>query len=284
MSAANGWELTTALAPDFTWLSTGTDFFASFSAGPTVTANLTDGVYRMQLAPAATDFVRASVAAINAAMAVAGRLETFALGPNEDGRMVLSLSAGTFTATVGPMLATLGWLNQPVAVATSTASYQPRYIVYSVCAYDGVWAARQDGATEVTAGGTVYSFGGSDTSYLRELQVEKIPWDPNRALTCESPATPWWPDMGYYHLLGNTAVVRPWSVLDVLRWCTNSNTAMTIGDFQDLRSSTSTRYWIGRITTVLSPVVEREDAKWPAFVRHKLGFMVGSGVNTGTRA
>lgn len=280
-----GWIVTSAIAPTFDWVSSSPDLVLTFPSAPSpVNVSVPSAPYRMLLGSSTGDFIRAAQTKINNAMAGAGRAETFVLGLNEDGRCVLSISSGTFTAAVGPLLRELGWLTQPVAVSSTTADYQPRRLILMVCAYDGVWQPQQDGATELTAGGVVYSFGGSNTSYQREIQTEKIPWNPTRAAEAECPATPWEPDMGYQHALGSSATNRPWSILDVLVGARNAVCGVTLGDFQDLRSSTSTRYYLGQVVSILSPKPEREDAKWPRFLKHKMSLVLPAGVNTATRA
>lgn len=280
-----GWTVTSAIAPTFDWVTSSPDLVLTFASGTSpVNVTIPSAPYRMFLGASTVDFLQVAQTKINNAMSGAGRAETFTVGLNEDGRVVLSISNNTFSATVGPLLRALGFLTAPSAVASATADFQPRYLILSVCAYDGVWMPRQDGGAEVDAGGVVYSFGGSNTSYARELQLEKIPWNPTRATEAECPATPWEPDMGYGHLLGNISTNRPWSILDVLVWARNAVCGITLGDFQTLRNSTSTLFYLGQISTILSPKPEREDVKWTRYLKHRMGLVLPAGVHTGTRA
>lgn len=95
--------LTSALAAPFVWTSGGNDVVLAFASGTTpVNVTIPTGTYRMVLAPAATDFVRVVVAAINAALTLAGRTEVFSAVVGADARITLT-STGAFT--MSPLLA-----------------------------------------------------------------------------------------------------------------------------------------------------------------------------------
>lgn len=284
---SNGWDINTALAVTFAWVTAGTDLSIAFPSGTSpVNVGVPSGTYRMGLAPTTgpvLDFIRVAEDAINAEMVAQGRAEEFTLRFNDDGRLVLTCIGGTFTASLGQLLRYLGWTTQAVAVAASTATNQPFFLFFSVSAFDGVFQIRQDGAEEETSD-RVYSFGGDNVSYKRQLTYDRIPWDPTRASEVQCPATPYLPLSQYMNSIGQLGTARQWSMLDVWWWARNAQCALTIGDWQVLRTSTTTRYFIGTLAGVLAPQVERMDAKLPRWLKHTMGFVLPTAGSTETRA
>lgn len=286
---SNGWEINTAVAVTFAWVTTGTDLKIAFTGGTgssPVVVNVASGDYRMGLAPSSggvKDFIREVSAAIAAAMTAASRTETFTLAFNEDGRLVLTISAHVFTFTIGPIASYLGWVTQPVGISTTTAAYQPWFLFLSVSAFDGIWQARQDGAEEETSN-QVYSFGGNNVSYKRQITHDRIPWDPTRASEVQCPATPYLPVVEYMEHVGELGTARAWSMMDVWFWARNAQCALTLGDWQALRTSTSVRYFLGTISGLLAPPMERMDAKLPRWLKHTMGFVLPTTGSSETRA
>jgi hypothetical protein len=280
---SNGWEINSALAVSFDF--TGHTFtFSLGSGGGPYTATLATGTRRVWLAPASSELAQLTCDAMNTAVGSA----MFSPSLSEDGYIAITATGNTWKTTTLHSTSAgkiLGFENTLSAfAATHTATLHPRYLFLSVSALDGVWQARQDGAAEETSGGQVYSFGGASLGYKRSVRLEFIPWDPTVAASVQSPATPYQPDAAYLAAVGDTGTVRAWSMLDVLWWARNADCALTLGDFQALRTSTSVRYFLGRVATVLSPKMERHDPRLPRYLKHEMGFVLPNASNTATRA
>lgn len=283
------WEITSALAPTFRWAQTDGTLRVSFDAGSPdhIDVELATGTYRMHLGPtsgAGKDFIRAVAAAINSAIAAEGRSEICTLTMGADGHVVFEWSTTGVSVDTNPILAMMGF---PAGGAgTLVGAYAPRYLALMIAQSGGVWQPVQTGATDVTSAGRPYTIGEVTTAFTKRPKVDFIPRDPEAADEADGcPATPWYPDRALWGTLGDTSTVRRWSWLDVLRASANVECAVTLGDWQDLLTSTTRRYDLVRIgkASVRNPKPERQDDRWDRWYRHDLELWLPDGAPSGTR-
>lgn len=280
------WTIAAALAVPFTLESTSFDFKIGST---TYTASVAAGTYRVNLASSSADILRVVAASMETAPGLPGGT-TFDLDISSDTGLVSITSNTVFklqtlhSTLLGRIL---GFASaSSVGVLVATADRQPWYLALFVALYGGVWKPVRSGARERTAGGPVYSFAGTLTTYDRELSTELIPWGPTEAIEAESPATPLYPLPQYRETLGDTSTGRVWSLLDVL--VAAQNAGATIGcaltlSWQTARTSTTERYDVGSLASdVVEP--ERQDQRWQRYVSAKIGFVLPASGQTGTRA
>lgn len=270
-------RISSALAVPFDWTSLGTGLDASFTIASVVypvTVPTLAGA-RFLLAPSTTEFIAHVLAAFNTGIVGSGR--TFTLTMGEDARLVLAIDSGVFEGAISLDLnRVLGFLSIGIAITTTTADTPPWYFASFASITGGQFDPVASGAFEETAGGLVYGFAGTGTSYRTQRKVSFIPRTPAVRVARGDHQSAWWPDDAYINSLGSIAVAREWSILDVLRVARGALCSFALGNFQALRTSTSETFWqvyVGR-TSIINPVTERHDESWPVYHRHDLSLVL----------
>ena len=234
--------LRSAIAPTFTWTSTGAglDVIFTFAAGASpVGVTMPTGDYRVCLAPSASEFMAVLTAAINAAMAGAGRAETFYVTMGTDGRVSID-NNHTFTVTAYPALLLLGFDAKPTATLSAKAAYPPKYFATFVSRVSDGWKPRTPMATAETIAGVGYGITSAVTSWEDELALAFIPIDPTYRASLAVDQTSWEPGVTDLASYGSHAV--PWGVADVLAVSLGKTVAAALGNFQTCLSVLSTQY------------------------------------------
>lgn len=267
------------------------DLLPADTLGVPTPCNVASGTYRMCLAPAASDFLRASQAAINAAMLAEGSTNTVTFSLSASGILTITFAAAlsssvTFASGVWQRL---GLASNSIALNGNfqIVGARPVWYLAILAATTGQrWQPVQPGGAERNNAGRVYTFGSPATSWTRSLKVHFQPSTPTVRAARGDEATALYPDAEYMGDLGSTATAREWSVLDVLRVSGNTSCALALGNWQTIRASTSERHWIGYVApeSLLSQAVTPLKEEWSAYEEHTLGFVLPSSSPTGTRA
>lgn len=279
----SGPTLTSALAAPFAWTSAGNDVVLAFASGTSpVNVTIPTGTYRMVLAPAATDFVRVFVAAINSALSGAGRAEVFSATVGADSRITLT-STGAFT--MSPLLSAaklLGFSTAIVAQTSVTATYPPANIATFTERVSADWTPRTAVAGAETLAGIGYGVQVGVWREEDEVAFGFIPRDPSTRTTLAVDQTPWMPDAG--DLVG-AAMPRQWTVRDVLETAGGVTCAASLGNFQTLRTSTTAHYDLVTLpfSEIAAPRKARVREGWDAYFRWTVR-MIRQSTQTGTRA
>jgi hypothetical protein len=282
-----------ALAPSFTHTSAGAadyDLMPSDTLLVPTPCNVTTGTYRMCLAPAASDFLRASQAAINAAMLAEGSTNT----------VVFSLSAAgiltiTFAAALSSSVTFADGVWQRLGLASNSIALNGNFQIIGTrpvwhlalltAATGPYWQPKQAGGAERTNAGRVYALTSSVTSWQRELKVTFQPTTPTlrAALGCD--ATAMYPAPEYMGAIGSTATAREWSVLDVLYSARNALCGYT-STWGTARTSTSERIWRVYVApeALLSTATALTKPEWLAYCEWTLALSAPSSTPTETRA
>jgi len=272
-----GMRISSALAVPFSWTSAGAGLDASFTIAATpysVTVPSLVGA-RFLLAPSTTEFIAHVLTAFNLAIVASGR--TFTMIMEDDGRIVLAIDSGTFDGIISqPLNRVLGWLDLSVPVKDVTADTPPWYFATFASITGGQFDPVASGAFEATAGGVVYGFAGTNTSYRTKRKVAFIPRTPAVRVARGDAQSAWWPNDAYINSLGGTSVTREWSILDVLRVARGGLCGFALGNFQALRTSTSETFWQVYVgpSSLINPVTERHDESWPVYHRHELALVL----------
>lgn len=277
--------LTSALAVPFAWTSAGAglDVSITFATGASpVAVTVPSGTYRTQLAPAASDFARVVVAAINAALVAAGRAEVFSIAMSADARYTLT-STGAFG--LSPMPAALALLGFSVGVAnalTASATYSPANLATFTERVSADWTPRSAVAGAETLAGVGYGIASGVWREEDEIAFGFIPRDPATRTALSLDQTPWMPNAG--DLVG-AAMPRQWTCRDVLETAGGKTCAAALGNFQTLRTSTTARYDLVTLpfAELASPRKARVREGWDAYFRWTIR-MLRQSTQTGTRA
>lgn len=279
----SGPTLTSALAVPFAWTSAGNDVVLAFASGTSpVNVTIPTGTYRMVLAPAASDFVRVYVAAINAAITLAGRTEVFAATVGADSRITLT-STGAFT--MSPLLAAaklLGFSSAIVTQTSATATYPPANLATFTERVSADWTPRSAVAGAETLAGVGYGVASGVWREEDEIAFGFIPRDPTTRTALSLDQTPWMPNAG--DLVG-AVMPRQWTCRDVLETAGGKTCAAALGNFQTLRTSTTARYDLVTLpfAELASPRKARVREGWDAYFRWTIR-MLRQSTQTGTRA
>lgn len=275
--------LTSALAVPFAWTSAGNDVVLAFASGTSpVNVTIPTGTYRMVLAPAAADFVRVYVAAINAAITLAGRTEVFAAAVGADSRITLT-STGAFT--MSPLLAAaklLGFSSTITAQTSVTATFPPANLATFTERVSADWTPRSAVAGAETLAGVGYGVASGVWREEDEIAFGFIPRDPTTRTALSVDQTPWMPNAG--DLVG-AVMPRQWTCRDVLETAGGKTCAAALGNFQTLRTSTTARYDLVTLpfAELASPRKARVREGWDAYFRWTIR-MLRQSTQTGTRA
>jgi hypothetical protein len=279
-----------ALACDFAHTTAAPDITFTFASGTSpVTVTLPTGTYRMWLAPSANCYLRALAAAITTQVSSArGATYTCIASLSADGiaslRLISAAGLPTGVTFAAPMWRRLGYsaasptLSPGSGLIDIGGALPVWHLALLAAAVGDRWQPLQAGGSEQTTGGRVYSIAASNTTYERRLKVSFQPSDPTYRVIVGSEATPLYPDGGYFTELGSTATAREWSILDVLQACRNAPCAVAIGNWQTLRTDTTTPYRLVDVgpDTVLSPEVTAHSEEWGAYEKWVL-HLVGTG-------
>ena len=280
------WSISAVLAVPFTLTSTSFEFIIGAT---TYTATVAAGTYRIGLASSSADILRVVAAAILAATPSVPGGMTMDVSLGDTGKVVFtSNNALKLTTLHSTLLGRILGVDAATSVAALvvTAERQPWYLALFCGLHGGAWKPLRSGASERTAGGVVYSFAGTLTSYDRELAADLIPWGPTEATEAECPATPFYPLPQYREALGVTSTARVWGLLDV--WVAAQNAGASIGcalstTWQTARTSTTERYDVGSLAAdVLEP--QRQDERWARYLSTQFSFVLPTSGQTGTRA
>lgn len=275
--------LTSAVAVPFSWTSGGTDIVLTFASGASpVNVTVATGTYRMQLAPAATDFVRVVQNAINAALVGAGRAEVFTITMLPSSLIYVE-STGVFTMALSDTFKTLGFSVGMSSALNATSTYPPANFatfIERVCADWSPKSAVAGAETNAGVGFGVYSGAWREED---EIAFGFIPRDPSTRASLSVNQTPWMPDAG--SLVGAAMMPRQWTCRDVLETAGGKTCAMASGNLQTLLSSTSARYDIVTLpfAEIAAARKDRVRESWNAYFRWTSRWIRQS-TQTGTRA
>jgi len=284
-----------ALAPSFTHTAAvgpaaDYDLLPADTLGVPTPCNVASGTYRMCLAPAASDFLRASQAAINARMASEGSSNTVAFSLSAAGVLTITFAAAlssnvTFADGVWQRL---GLASNSIALDGNNTIVGTRpvwYLALLSAATGPYWQPMQAGGAEQTTGGRVYAIASTLTSWQRSLKVHFQPTTPTLRAAHNCDATAMYPAEEYVGALGSTATAREWSVLDVLYSARNALCGYT-STWGTARTTTSERIWRVYVTpeSLLSTRTELLKAEWLAYCEWDLGLVAPSATPTETRA
>ncbi len=287
---------TSAFAPDFTHTAAvgplaDYDLLPADTLGVPTPCNVATGTYRMCLAPAASDFLRVSQAAINAAMLAEGSTNTCAFALSASGILTITFAAAlsssvTFASGVWQRL---GLASNSIALNGSlqiTGTRPVWHLALLSATKHGPWLPKQAGGTEQTTGGRVYAIAASATSWQRKHAVSFQPTTPAQRTAQGADATALLPAPEYMGALGSTATAREWSVLDVLQAARNAPCGVAIDNWQTVRASTSERFWYGYVAgeSLLSPALTAPDETWDAWADWTLGVVLPATGASITRA
>jgi hypothetical protein len=274
--------LTSALAAPFAWTSGGTDLALTFASGTSpVNVTIPTGTYRTLLAPAASDFARVVVAAINAAVTGAGRAEVFSIAMGADARYTLT-STGAFSLSPIPSaLKELGFSTPISSATTATATYAPAHFVTFIERVSADWTPRTATAGAETLAGIGY---GVTVGVWREeddIAFGFIPRDTTTRAALSLEQSPFARDAGATY--GLTPAV--WSVWDFLREAGGVTCAAALGTLQTLRTSTTATYDLVTLplSEIATPRKTRVREGWDAYFRWTVRLLRQS-TQTGTRA
>jgi hypothetical protein len=263
-----------AFAPEFTHTTASPDVTLTFAVGGPITASLASGVYRMTLAPLASDYLRQLALAIQTALGsstVIASMSAFGI-PSLRIVSVNPLPTGvTFAASVFKRLGYSSATPTITVVSASiidiTASRSAWNLALLTAATGEYWQPLQAGGSEQTTAGRVYAVAATATSWQRDLGVHYQPTTVAFRASQGAQATALYPDDEYFDALGSTATNREWSVLDVLYSARNALCGVSIGTWQTDRNDSSSRIWRAYVGpgTILSPTLKLLKAEWLAY-------------------
>ena len=284
-----------ALAPSFTHTAAvgpaaDYDLLPADTLGVPTPCNVASGTYRMCLAPAASDFLRASQAAINARMASEGSSNTVAFSLSAAGILTITFAAALSSSVTfaDGVWQRLGLASNSIALDGNNTIVGTRpvwYLALLSAATGPYWQPMQAGGAEQTTGGRVYAIASTLTSWQRSLKVHFQPTTPTLRAAHNCDATAMYPAEEYVGALGSTATAREWSVLDVLYSARNALCGYT-STWGTARTTTSERIWRVYVTpeSLLSTRTELLKAEWLAYCEWDLGLVAPSVTPTETRA
>ena len=284
-----------ALAPSFTHTAAvgpaaDYDLLPADTLGVPTPCNVASGTYRMCLAPAASDFLRASQAAINARMASEGSSNTVAFSLSAAGVLTITFAAALSSSVTfaDGVWQRLGLASNSIALDGNNTIVGTRpvwYLALLSAATGPYWQPMQAGGAEQTTGGRVYAIASTLTSWQRSLKVHFQPTTPTLRAAHNCDATAMYPAEEYVGALGSTATAREWSVLDVLYSARNALCGYT-STWGTARTTTSERIWRVYVTpeSLLSTRTELLKAEWLAYCEWDLGLVAPSVTPTETRA
>jgi hypothetical protein len=260
----------------------------TFAVGGPITASLTTGVYRMTLAPLASDYLRQLALAIQGALAALGSYTVIA-SISAFGipslRIVSAAAMPTGVTFATSVFRRLGYSSATptitvvsASIVDITASRSAWNLALLTAATGEYWQPLQAGGVEQTTAGRVYAIAATATSWQRDMTVRFQPTTVSYRATLGAQATALYPDDEYFDALGSTSVNREWSVLDVLYSARNAICGVSIGTWQTDRGDSSARIWRAYIGpgTILSPTLKLLKAEWLAYSEWTLALVAPS--------
>lgn len=265
------------------------DLLPADTLGVPTPCNVATGTYRMNLAPSASDFLRASQAAINAAMLAEGSTNTVAFTLSSAGIVTITFAAALSSSVTfaDGVWQRLGLASNSIALDANFAIVGTRpvwHLALLTTVKHGHLQPHQAGGSERTTGGRAYTIAASATSYSLPCKVRYQPSSPTYRVSLSSEATAMQPALAYLGALGQTGTAREWSVLDVLQVARNVTCAVALDNWQAIRTSTSESYYLADLDAVLSPQIDSPDERWGAFAECPLSLVMPTTGQTGTRA
>jgi hypothetical protein len=279
-----------AFAPTFTHTAATYDFIITpKDTHSPVALNIPSGDYRMCLAPLTHDFLREIEARINSALFLAtpSSSTTCTVTIDDAGVVTLNFSAVPDAVVINAVTARrLGFATSYATTDPIIGAYPAWYLALLTAGTGGWWQPVQSGGVEATAGGVVYSFAASSTSYTRSLDVQWQPTNPTYQVSCGCDATPMYPADAYLNSIGVTTTARQWSVLDVLFASRNALCGVAIGTWRTLKTSTSDTLFLAYVgaESLLGVKVEPFSPEWTPWQKWKLALVAPSAGMTTTRA
>lgn len=275
--------LTSAIATPFAWTSAGTDLSIAFPSGTSpVNVTLPSSTYYVCLAASTSDVLRVLAAAINTAVAGAGRTEVFTLTLGADCRVTLA-STGVFSlGAAPPALKLLGFSGLISSVLSVTATYPPAYLATFVERVSADWSPRTAMAGAETLAGVGYGVASGVWREEDEIAFGFIPRDPATRTSLAVDQTPWMPDAG---TAVGAAMPRVWTVRDLLDVALGQTLHVALGNLQALRSSTSARYDLCTLPATEFAAARKARVRdgWDAYFRWTTR-MLRQSTQTATRA
>ena len=266
------------------------DLLPADTLGVPTPCNVASGTYRMCLAPAASDFLRASQAAINAAMLAEGSTNTVTFTLSAAGVLTITFAAALSSnvAFASGVWQRLGLASNSIALDgnnTITGTRPVWYLALLSAATGPYWQPLQAGGAEQTTGGRVYAIASTLTSWQRSLKVHFQPTTPTLRAAHNCDATAMYPAEEYMDALGSTATAREWSVLDVLYSARNALCGYT-STWGTARVTVGERIWRVYVgpEALLSTRTELLKAEWLAFCEWEVGLVAPAATPTETRA
>ena len=266
------------------------DLLPADTLGVPTPCNVASGTYRMCLAPAASDFLRASQAAINAAMLAEGSTNTVTFTLSAAGVLTITFAAALSSnvAFASGVWQRLGLASNSIALDgnnTITGTRPVWYLAILSAATGPYWQPLQAGGAEQTTGGRVYAIASTLTSWQRSLKVHFQPTTPTLRAAHNCDATAMYPAEEYMDALGSTATAREWSVLDVLYSARNALCGYT-STWGTARVTVGERIWRVYVgpEALLSTRTELLKAEWLAFCEWEVGLVAPAATPTETRA
>ena len=285
-----------AFAPEFTHTAASPDVSLTFAVGGPITASLTTGVYRMTLAPLASDYLRQLALSIQTALIALGSYTVIASMSAFGIPSLRIVSANplptgvTFAASVfkrlGYSSATPAITVVSGSIVDITASRSAWNLALLTAATGEYWQPLQAGGVEQTTAGRVYAVAATATSWQRDLGVRYQPTTVAFRASQGAQATALYPDAEYFDALGSTATDREWSVLDVLYSARNALCGVSIGTWQLDRNDSSARIWRAYVGpgTLLAPALKLLKAEWLAYSEWTLALVAPSSAPSEVRS
>jgi len=278
--------ITSALAVGFDYA--GETLTVGLSSGTTYTATLaavTSG--RVLLADSTHDLLQVLQTALNAMPSLPGGT-TFAVSISATtGLVTIACTGDTFKITalgssvIGPVL---GFGNISLLTASSTATYQPRYLCFFASRESGGWSPRTPMAAAETAGGVSYGTTSATTRWEDAFAFGFIPSDTTQVAALSAVVTPWEPAAASLGSLGSHT--GAWGVSDSLAVALGKTCALARGNYVSMCSSTSERYDLVAISgaDLAAPRVAYQFGPvWSAYKRWTVS-LIRQTTPTGTRA
>lgn len=274
-----------AFAPEFTHTTASPDVTLTFAVGGPITASLASGVYRMTLAPLATDYLRQLALAIQTALGSSTVIASISAFGIPSLRIVSANPLPTGVTFAASVFKRLGYSSAtPTITVVSgqiidiTASRSAWNLALLTAATGEYWQPLQAGGAEQTTAGRVYAVAATATSWQRDLGVHYQPTTVAFRASQGAQATALYPDDEYLDALGSTATNREWSVLDVLYSARNALCGVSIGTWQTDRNDSSSRIWRAYVGpgTILAPALKLLKAEWLAYSEWTLALVAPS--------
>lgn len=278
--------ITSALAVGFDYA--GETLTVGLSSGTTYTATLAAVTSaRVLLADSTHDVLQVLQTALNAMPSLPGGVSFAVVLSATTGLVTITCTGDTFkitafgSSTIGPVL---GFGNISLLTASSTATYQPRYLCFFASRESGGWSQKTPMAAAETAGGVSYGTTSSVTRWEDTFTFGFIPSDTTQVSALSAVVTPWEPAVTNLASLGSHT--GAWGVSDSLAVALGKTCALARGNYVAMCTSTTERYDLVAISggDLTAPKVSYQFGPvWSAYKRWTVA-MIRQSAPTGTRA